>query len=250
MTFTNVYDDAARARSYSALDFPGTYFLAFRDLPGLIGRHVIGRRALDFGCGAGRSSRFLKGLGFEVTGIDISASMIELARAADPDGDFRLVESGEFSPLGDTVFDLVLCAFPFDNIPGAATRSRLLLGIAQRLAPQGRILLLGSTPEIYWHEWASFTTKDFPENHTARSGERVRTVMKDVSDKRPVVDLIWFPEDYASLFASAGLEIEHESRPLGQADDPCEWVTETTVAPWVTYILKKRDAGTGQASSR
>ena len=51
-TFRNVYADETRARSYAGLEYPGTYYLAFRDLPGLIERHVRGRTALDFGFGA------------------------------------------------------------------------------------------------------------------------------------------------------------------------------------------------------
>ena len=84
--FANTYDDDDRAGSYATLEYPGTYHLAFRDLPALIARHVTGTRALDFGCGAGRSTRFLKGLGFDVVGVDISASMVARARERDPDG--------------------------------------------------------------------------------------------------------------------------------------------------------------------
>jgi hypothetical protein len=69
---------------------------------------------------------------------------------------------------------------------------------------QGRIILLGSTSEIYTHEWASFTTKEFPENNHAESGGTVRIVMKDVADARPVVDLFWFHEDYLKLFYGIG----------------------------------------------
>ena len=32
-TFGNVYEDEERARAYATLQFPGTYYLAFRDLP-------------------------------------------------------------------------------------------------------------------------------------------------------------------------------------------------------------------------
>ncbi len=73
-SFPNVYDDPERAAAYARLEFPGTYYLAFRDLPPIIAEHVRGRTALDFGCGAGRSTRFLKGLGFDAIGVDISAS--------------------------------------------------------------------------------------------------------------------------------------------------------------------------------
>ncbi|MEE8632751.1 MAG: class I SAM-dependent methyltransferase, partial [Candidatus Bathyarchaeia archaeon] len=62
MEFSNVYEDSERAEAYSKLEFPGTYYLAYRDLPKIISDHVKGREALDFGCGTGRSTRFLKRL--------------------------------------------------------------------------------------------------------------------------------------------------------------------------------------------
>ena len=237
--FSNVYDDDARASAYAALEYPGTYYLAFRDLPAIIAAHVSGREALDFGCGAGRSTRFLQRLGFRATGIDISASMIRLARSADPDGTYHQVGDGDFGPLGDSRFDLVLSAFAFDNIPGAERRRDLLRGLAGLLAPGGRIVLLGSTPEIYWHEWASFTTSDFPQNRAAQSGEHVRIIMKDVTDRRPVVDCIWFHEDYLATFAAADLHLVAHFRPLGRGDEGREWISETRVAPWVIYVLER-----------
>lgn len=236
--FSNVYDDDARAIAYAALEYPGTYYLAYRDLPAIIAEHVSGREALDFGCGAGRSTRFLQRLGFRATGIDISASMVRLARSADPGGTYHQVADGDFGALGDRHFDLVLSAFAFDNIPGTGKRRDLLRGLAGRLAPGGRIVLLGSTPEIYWHEWTSFTTQVFPENRTAKSGERVHIIMKDVADARPVVDCIWFHEDYLATFSAASLRLVAQHRPLGRGDEGRDWVSETTVAPWVIYVLE------------
>ena len=241
MPFSNVYDDTDRAQAYATLEFPGTYYLAYRDLPAIISEHVTGRKALDFGCGAGRSTRFLKSLGFNAVGIDISSSMIQLARSSDPDGTYRLVQDGDFRALESASFDLVLSAFAFDNIPDVARRSELLRGLQLLLANEGRIIVLGSTPEIYTHEWASFTTSNFPENRSAKSGDTVRTVMKDINDQRPVVDIIWFHQDYVNLFAAADLELIAQYRPLGREDEPYEWVTETSIAPWVIYVLGKRN---------
>lgn len=241
MPFSNVYDDLERAKAYAKLEFPGTYYLAYRDLPAILAEHVTGRQALDFGCGAGRSTRFLKRLGFQATGIDISSSMIDLATSADPAGAYLLVGSGDFSAFERERFDLVFSAFAFDNIPGAVERSRLLSGLRRLLNGRGRIVLLGSTPEIYQHEWASFTTKDFPGNRRAKSGETVRIVMKDVEDSRPVVDLVWFHEDYLNLFAAAELDLVAHYTPLGCANDPCRWLSETSIAPWVAYVLGGKD---------
>ncbi len=64
MNFVNVYENSTRADAYSKLEFANTYHLAFRDLPEIFRAHVKGTAALDFGCGTGRSARFLRGLGF------------------------------------------------------------------------------------------------------------------------------------------------------------------------------------------
>ena len=142
--------------------------------------------------------------------------MIELARNADPEGTYRRVDDGDFSSFEPRSFDLILSAFAFDNIPGVAKRRELLRGLRDLLRAGARIVLLGSTPDIYMHEWASFTTKDFPENRHAKSGDTVRIVMKDVEDRRPVVDLIWFHRDYLDLFAASGLEMVAHHTPPGR----------------------------------
>ncbi|HKY74650.1 MAG TPA: class I SAM-dependent methyltransferase, partial [Acidimicrobiia bacterium] len=123
MSFANAYEDETRAQAYATLEFPGTYYLAFRDLPGVLAEHVNGRRALDFGCGAGRSTQFLRNLGYETIGIDISPAMLELARAANPDGRYVLVDDGDYRALDPERFDLIFSAFAFDNIPGAEHRA-------------------------------------------------------------------------------------------------------------------------------
>ena len=57
MHIRNVYEDADRAEAYANLEFPGTYYLAYRDLPRIMSAHGRGTRAVDFGCGTGRSTR-------------------------------------------------------------------------------------------------------------------------------------------------------------------------------------------------
>ena len=87
----NVYDDAKRAEAYAKLEFHGTYYLAYRDLPGIIFEQVKGRKAIDFGCGTGRSTRFLQNLGFNTIGVDVAVDMITKARARDPQGGAALL---------------------------------------------------------------------------------------------------------------------------------------------------------------
>jgi ubiquinone/menaquinone biosynthesis C-methylase UbiE len=239
MDFENVYEDARRAKAYAKLEFPGTYFLAYRDLPELIAAHVAGGKALDFGCGAGRSTRFLQKLGFEMIGIDISEDMLRQARAKDKDGDYRLVTDGDLGQFANDCFDLVLSAFTFDNIPTAEKKLRNFQQIKVRLKPEGRLVNLVSSPDIYVHEWASFSTKDFPENRQAISGDKVKIIMTDVDDQRPVEDVLWSDESYRDLYDRAGLKVLAMHKPLAKQSEPFDWVNETIIAPWVIYVLGK-----------
>ena len=237
-TFRNVYEDTVRAEAYSRLEFPGTYFLAYRDLPEILSRHVAGGRAVDFGCGAGRSTRFLRRLGFEAVGVDVSADMIRKAREIDPGEDYRLVGPARLTGIVAGAWDLVLSAFTFDNIP-QQDKVAHFGDLAGLLAPEGRILNLVSTPEIYTHEWASFSTRDFPENREAKSGDVVRIVMTDVTDRRPVEDVVCSKASYLEIYREAGLGLVASHEPLGRDAEPFEWVSETRVAPWRIDVLKR-----------
>jgi len=238
MSSFNCYEDTRLADAYARLEFPGTYYLAYRDLPAIFREHVTGRRAVDFGCGAGRSTRFLRRHGFEAAGVDISADMIANARALDPGGDYRLIEDGDLSALEAGSCDLVLSAFTFDNIPTRARKVRCFRGLARALKPEGRLVNLVSSPDIYVHEWASFSTKDYPENRSAKSGDVVLIVNTAIADRRPVADVVWADESYRAVYADSGLEVVATHRPLGRDDEPYEWVNETRIAPWVIWVLR------------
>ena len=240
MEFSNSYEDAKRAEAYARLEFPGTYYLAYRDLPEIILEQVKGRKAIDFGCGTGRSTRFLEKLGFDVVGVDIAEDMLKKARELDPKGDYRLIHECDLSQFEDNAYDLVLSVFTFDNIPTMEKKVRNFREIARLLKSKGRIVNLVSAPEIYTHEWASFSTKDFPENRHAKSGDKVRIIQTDLEDKRPVEDIIWADEYYQRVFTRAGLESVKTYKPLAKENEPYKWVNETRIAPWVIYVLKKK----------
>jgi SAM-dependent methyltransferase len=240
MDFENVYEDDRRAEAYARLEFPGTYYLAYRDLPEIIEAHVGGTGAIDFGCGTGRSTRFLRDLGFNVTGVDISASMIAKARQADPRGTYRLIDENGLERFPGNSCDLILSVFTFDNIPTADKKVALFQALGRLLKKNGSIISVVSTPEIYVHEWASFSTGDFPENRQARSGDQVRIIITDVDDARPVVDIVVSQEAYLSIYRQAGLKAVHIRKPLATGTEPIEWKSETRVAPWAIYVLKRR----------
>lgn len=237
--FGNVYEDQERARAYATLQFPGTYYLAFRDLPALIHRYNHGSRALDFGCGTGRSTRFLGNLGLNVVGADISEAMLDQARALDPSGEYHLIRNNIADEFGPGSFDVILAAFTFDNMP-AGTKTEVLGGLRTLLALEGCLLLVVSSAEIYVNEWASFSTRDFPENRDARDGDRVRIVMLDVPDRRPVEDVFCTDAEYRRLFENAGLKVLDVQRPLATGEETTRWISEITTAAWTIYVLSRQ----------
>jgi SAM-dependent methyltransferase len=235
--FVNCYQDESRAEAYAKLEFPNTYYLAYRDLPAIFAAHIRGKRAVDFGCGTGRSTRFLKDHGFGTIGLDISEDMLKKARESDPSGDYRRIPDGAVGRIAGKEFDLVLSVFTFDNIPTMEKKVGLFRGLAGLLSPEGRIVSLVSSPEIYRREWASFSVRDYPENLEASSGDVVRIVQLDTADKRPVEDILWTDESYRDVYGRAGLAVEAVYRPLGRKEEPFDWVNETIVPPWTIYVL-------------
>ena len=239
MAFSNCYEDSTRAESYAQLEFANTYYLAYRDVPAIIREQASGTRAIDFGCGAGRSTRFLRQLGFDVVGVDIAPEMIAKARELDPSGDYRIVKDDDFSTFEAGAYDLVLSVFTFDNIPGFETKVRLFHDLGALLNESGKMVSVVSSPEIYVHEWASFSTKDYPENRLAQSGDTVRIITTDFADRRPAEDILWTDESYRQVYARAGLRLVATYKPLATGDEPYKWVNETKIAPWVIYVLMR-----------
>ena len=240
MGFTNSYEDATRAEAYAQLEFANTYYLAYRDLSSIIREHVTGTRAIDFGCGTGRSTRFARRLGLDVTGVDIAPEMIAKARALDPNGDYRLAPEDDLSGFQAGAYDLVLSVFTFDNVPGLEHKVRLFGDLGALLNARGKLISVVSSPEIYLHEWASFSTKDYPENRFARSGDIVRIVTTDFADRRPTEDILWTDESYREVYNLANLTVVGTFKPLARDNEPYPWVNETKIAPWVVYVLQRR----------
>jgi SAM-dependent methyltransferase len=95
---------------------------------------VAGRRALDVGCGYGQLARALEAVGArEVTGIDVTAELIERVRKLHPSIRWQ-VGTLESAELGR--FDLITLVEVLQYIPIAATLRRAW----SLLAPGGRMV--------------------------------------------------------------------------------------------------------------
>jgi 2-polyprenyl-3-methyl-5-hydroxy-6-metoxy-1,4-benzoquinol methylase len=100
--------------------------------------NVEGVRVLDLACGQGRLARALARRGAAVVGADISASLIDIAgaaEAAEPLG-IRYVQVDATSPgaLSGEVFDQVVCNFGLSDIDDLGA---VLATVGRVLAPGG-----------------------------------------------------------------------------------------------------------------
>lgn len=89
------------AKNYSRENINQDYL----DLVESFAERVQGEKVLDAGCGPGRDSQLLSSKGFEVTGIDLSEEMIELAK--EKVGAFEVMDVRDLD-FEDEVFDGVL----------------------------------------------------------------------------------------------------------------------------------------------
>ena len=109
-----------------------------------------GTRVLDVGCGVGRWSRLLAAKGAQVTGVDLSPTMIAQAqRRAAAEGvaarcSFRVQDLSQLEIEGQ--FDLVLGVTVLQHILEPQLLRAAVRSMAARLAPGGRMILLEAAP--------------------------------------------------------------------------------------------------------
>ena len=230
------HDYGKYAPTYAELGMDGPNYLAFRDIPKLIQKHAKGMEALDYGCGAGRSTRFLKDLGLHVVGVDISQDMLEQAVSRDRSTSYYNIRSEQL-PFEDESFDIVFSSFVFLEVSTKEEIEKIFLEMMRVLRRNGVIIIITSSMEVHKGNWIGFTY-DFPENkRDIKSGETIKLQLRGT--EMILYDYLWTDEDYKQILDRLGLRIVEHHKPLGYDTDPFEWLDEKKVSPVAIYIIKK-----------
>ncbi|MGW1765820.1 class I SAM-dependent methyltransferase [Streptomyces sp. NPDC002073] len=167
------------------------YEEAFAGLPGqlealewMTARLAPGARVLDVGSGTGRPvAEVLVRAGCEVTGIDVSSTMVDLARSQVPGARFEQCDVREFAPPAGS-FDAVCAFFPL-LLMSRADIDAALAAFASWLAPGG-LFVMATVPA------------DVEDQEVEWMGRRV-----SVSS--------YSTEEYLRRLAANGLEVLHSS---------------------------------------
>jgi SAM-dependent methyltransferase len=103
-------------------------------------RLLAGRKTIvDVGCGTGRHSLALAEAGFEVVGIDASADMIAVARAAAPGVTFEAADLNSWRPRSP--FDGALCRGVLNEFTEDVERQAAMDSLCEMLRPGGLLVL-------------------------------------------------------------------------------------------------------------
>lgn len=125
---------------YNTVDAP----LCFAKIEGLFANEEIAfdyipphSKTLDLGCGAGRTTGFLKSRGHDVAGVDISSQMIKAARNEDQGIEYSVGDACALS-FKDKLFDAVVFSFNgIDHIYPYEKRIQALNEVKRVLKPGG-----------------------------------------------------------------------------------------------------------------
>jgi SAM-dependent methyltransferase len=111
-------------------------------------RAAGGGPVLELGVGTGRLALPLAAAGLEVTGIDVSAAMLDRLRAKPGADAVTLVQGDMAIDLPDGPFAVVLVAFnTFFSLTSADAQAQCLTEVAARLSPRGRFALEAFVPD-------------------------------------------------------------------------------------------------------
>lgn len=216
------YDQWARA--YATANAEG-FFNARYEKPAMLrlAGDVRGRRILDAGCGSGPTTQALIERGAEVSGFDLSAAMIDIARETLPDADLRVHDLAAPLPWEADVFDIAVASLVLHYLPDW---SGPLAELHRVIKPGGRLLISVNHPGA------------FPIVHDDLDYFGITEYTEDYEFDGVTVDLTFFHRPLsamASSFAEAGFRMVGIHEPPADPDTPAD-LLPPGLAPGAQFI--------------
>lgn len=228
------YTDA-NAELYGSFGIEGTtYQIGFDAVAKLLG-DISGKTFLDFGCGTGRSARFLKNLGAQhVYAVDHDQNMIDKALSQELGG-VTFLPIDDAIPLPAASVDGAISMNVFIEIRTLGTMTQACAEIARTLRAGAAFVLESSSPMAFGHTFRSFS---YPQTGQLRSGDTTPCVVTAPGGQFVIKDTYWTEDDYVAAIQQAGLTVTTIDYPRPR--DPAAWSTdEASIPPCIVIQARK-----------
>ncbi|MFI5735121.1 class I SAM-dependent methyltransferase [Kribbella sp. NPDC051587] len=154
-----------------------------------------GKKALDAACGTGRQASRLTKLGYEITGVDATSAMLDVARQNSPESRFLKGDLRDL-PVQDGEFDLVISTLAVSHV---RELDLVMSEFARAAKAGGRVVIVDVHPVQIM----------LGSHVTVREKDRMGAVR----------NFLHWPALYLASARQAGLEVDHFSEPLFESSD-------------------------------
>lgn len=219
---------------YSKSKITGTGYLVFRDTKKLIDLYSINTdKVLDFGCGFGRSTKYLSEISCNVVGMDICQNSVALAKKEIPSCQFYVgsIEDGAYKQGPYTAIFSFLTIFHFETKRSIA---RELQQSLDSLKPGGHLIIVGGTKNLFHRNY--LTVKGLgpvPVN----DGDTAKVKLTHIDCI--IEDYYWSDLFVKNMSEKIGFTCCGIHYPLGRSLDKQEYLDELYYPPYYILILKK-----------
>lgn len=248
------------AKEYAKVELIGQYLLAahcVREKLMLFKENI--HYLVDFGCGAGKSTRAIANCvreGGVIVGVDISDDMLIEARGLNeklkdklPRVKFEykkiMTQNGvEKIPLADEVADAVTTTIVLVEIQSEEQLRNAFHEMGRITKPGGQLVVINSSDKITCEDFTSFTYAPFPENKERK--DNIRKCKSTVSNIVWEKERHWSREILTQFAEEAGfknLSVEYplatESIPPFPDNPSRPWKDELCFSPFIMLSARK-----------
>ncbi|CAH0537768.1 class I SAM-dependent methyltransferase [Vibrio marisflavi] len=219
---------------YSKSTVSGTGFLAYRDVEKLLSKlNLKPKRALDLGCGSGRSIGVIKDLCDSVTGCDISELALKNTHKSHPDVEVFLNDLSS-KQYPSAKFDSIFSFLMFCHVDSLQSMSQELERCYNSLNEGGFLLIVKPNRAVAVADFSSVQGVGTPPE---LEGDCFNVHLKNVD--LVVEDVYWKPETIQQECEKLGFSYLALHQPLGEIADNQPYRDEYHESPYFYLVMQK-----------
>lgn len=185
----------------------GNYTKKFIQIPGFLTyvERSKGQTLLDLGCGSGLVSIIFHEEGLDVTGVDISEQMIELAQTKNPGPKYLHIDGTKYRSKNP--FDIIISNMVVCNIPDINTLNEFFLSTFENLKACGKAYITNQATDFQKTVDYGFAKVYYPDEVT--EGSKISVELKNLNDTwiGPFTNYHWSKDAITDTAVKNGLKL-------------------------------------------